>query len=316
MSIVTAIGYFIPIIYVHKYSVAIIFIGEKIMVNQLPPGQRPNPLSQWYRQPKIYIKLPSGGQYYAAGSLDVSANGEYPVFSMTAKDELMFKTPDALLNGQSTVDVIKSCIPAIVDPWKMPSLDVDAALIAIRIATYGEHMDIRADCPSCGEENAYAIPLTDWLGSVTNFKYVSELTVGDLVVHVRPYSYKEITKSSLQAFEQQRSISIINDEKLTDEEKIEKFGESFSRLTALTVDIIAGCIHRIDTPDGSTDDPQHILDFIHNAPKDVFEAVSAHVQGMKSKLEMPNQKAECNECHFKFEIPITMDQSNFFAVRS
>jgi hypothetical protein len=235
---------------------------------------------------------------------------------MTAKDELMFKTPDALLNGQSTVDVIKSCIPAILDPWKMPALDVDAALIAIRIATYGENMDIRADCPSCNEENAYAIPLTDWLGSVTNFKYVSEITVGELTVHVRPYSYKEITKTSLQAFEQQRSIAIINNDEYTDEQKIEKFGESFSRLTAMTVDIIAGCIHRIDTPNGSTSDPQHILDFIHNAPKDVFEAVSSHIQGMKSKLEMPNQKAECNECNFKFEIPITMDQSNFFAVRS
>jgi hypothetical protein len=35
---------------------------------------------------------------------------------MTAKDELMFKTPDALLNGQSTVEVVKSCIPAIQDP--------------------------------------------------------------------------------------------------------------------------------------------------------------------------------------------------------
>ena len=32
---------------------------------------------------------------------------------MTAKDEMMFKTPDALLNGQATVDVIQSCIPAI-----------------------------------------------------------------------------------------------------------------------------------------------------------------------------------------------------------
>lgn len=286
------------------------------MEDQVKPTQRQNPLSQWFRQPKIYIRLPSNGEFYPAGSLDLSANGEYPVYAMTAKDELMFKTPDALLNGQSTVDVIKSCIPAVLDPWKMPSLDVDAALIAIRIATYGENMDIRADCPGCSEENAYSIPLTDWLGNVTNFKYISEIEVGDLTVHVRPYSYKEITKTSLQAFEQQRAISVINDDKLSDEQKIEKFGESFSKLTELTVDIIAGCIKQIDTPNGSTTDPAFISEFIHNSPTDVFEAVSEHIKGMKARIEMPNQKAKCTECQLDFEIPITMDQSNFFAVRS
>lgn len=277
---------------------------------------KPNPLSQWYRQPKIYFKLPSNGEFYPQGSLDISATGEYPVFAMTAKDELMFKTPDALLNGQSTVDVIKSCIPAILDPWKMPTIDVDAALIAIRIATYGEGMDLTAGCPHCGEDNVYTFPLTDWLGNLTNFQYESTVQCGELTVHIRPYTYKEITKTSLQSFEQQRVVSIINDESISDEEKLKQFGESFGKLTELTVDIIAGCIRQIDTPNGSTDDPQHIKDFIHNAPKDVFEVVSEHIRNMKTKIEIPDQEAKCSECQGEFRIPVSMDQSNFFAVRS
>jgi hypothetical protein len=60
---------------------------------------------------------------------------------MTAKDELMLKTPDALMNGQATVEVIKSCVPSIKNPWHMPSIDIDTILIAIRIATYGENME-------------------------------------------------------------------------------------------------------------------------------------------------------------------------------
>ena len=106
--------------------------------NQQPVAK--NPLSNWFRQPKIYVKLPSQGRFYPPNTLDVSSNDEYPVFAMTAKDELMFKTPDALLSGQSTVEIIKSCIPAIKEPWQMPSIDVDFALIAIRIATYGENI--------------------------------------------------------------------------------------------------------------------------------------------------------------------------------
>ena len=100
-----------------------------------------NPLRKYFRQPKVYITLPSKGKFYADGAIELPESGEFPVFAMTAKDELTMKTPDALLNGQATVDVIKSCIPAIKNPWSMPSIDLDAVLIAIRIATYGEMME-------------------------------------------------------------------------------------------------------------------------------------------------------------------------------
>lgn len=286
------------------------------MQDQQTSQPKHNPLSHWYRQPKIYIKLPSRGEFYPPGSLDLSATGDYAVYAMTAKDELMFKTPDALLNGQSTVDVIKSCIPAILDPWKMPTLDVDAALIAIRVATYGEKMDISAKCPGCDEENTFQFPLTDWLGNLSNFTYESHVQVGELLVHVRPYSYREITKSSLKAFEQQRTLAIINDDAMSESEKMEKFSDSFSKLTEMTVDIIAGCISKIETPNGSTDNSDHILDFIHNASSEVFNSINEHVQGIKIKIEIPAQDATCSACKLEYRIPITMDQSNFFAVRS
>ena len=101
-----------------------------------------NPLKKYFRQPKIYLSLPSKGKYYPPGALEMTESGELPVYAMTAKDELLFKTPDALLNGEATVEVIRSCIPAIKNPWMMPSIDSDAVLIAIRLATYGEKLEI------------------------------------------------------------------------------------------------------------------------------------------------------------------------------
>ena len=76
-----------------------------------------NPLSQYFRQPSIYVKLPSGGQHYADGAIDMPANGELPVYPMTAIDEITYRTPDALFNGNAVTNVIKSCVPAIRDPW-------------------------------------------------------------------------------------------------------------------------------------------------------------------------------------------------------
>jgi hypothetical protein len=76
-----------------------------------------NPLRQYFRQPAIYIKLPSGGKYYADSAIDFPVNGDIPVFPMTVKDELTLKTPDALLSGESTVKVIESCCATIKDAW-------------------------------------------------------------------------------------------------------------------------------------------------------------------------------------------------------
>ena len=115
--------------------------------------QGKNPLAQFFRQPKIYMSLPSNGKFYPTGALEMPENGELPVFAMTAKDELLMRTPDALMNGASTVEVIKSCVPSIKNPWFMPSIDVDAVLIAIRYATFGQEMGVGTTCPKCSEQD-------------------------------------------------------------------------------------------------------------------------------------------------------------------
>jgi len=285
------------------------------LLNQQSEAKK-NPLAGWFRQPKIYVKLPSNGEFYPNGTLDVSTTGEYPVYAMTAKDELMFKTPDALLSGQSTVEVIKSCFPAILDPWKMPSIDLDFVLIAIRIATYGEMMEVGANCPHCNHENSYDIDLNLWLNMFANFNYVSDIPFDPLTIRVRPYSYQEITKTSIKTLEQQRIFNIINDDQISDEEKMDRFGKSFVKLTELTVDVIGDCISTISTPDGDVSDKKQIKEFINNCSKDVFDKISKHVTGIKEQMEMKVQNAECEECHKQFDLPVTMDQSNFFAARS
>ena len=118
-----------------------------------------NPLISYMRQPKIYIGLPSNGNFWEQDSIDMPINGEFPVYSMTAKDELIFKTPDALMNGQAVVDVIQSCMPNIKNAWDCPNLDIDAILIAIRIATYGDIMNINHLVPGTKEETEHAIDL-------------------------------------------------------------------------------------------------------------------------------------------------------------
>ena len=293
------------------------------MANELPnveitnaPEKKVNPLSNYYRQPKLYIKLPSKGAFYPQGALDVAENGDYAVYAMTAKDELLLKTPDALLSGESTVQVIKSCMPSILNPWAMPSIDVDAALIAIRIATYGETMDVIGDCPACKEDNKYGIPLTQFLNKVQAFTWESEVDVPPLRVIIKPYTYKEMTNTNIKALEQQRLLQIAADNKMSEKEKLEKFNKGFVALSEMTVDTIVHTIERIESPEGSVSDKDLIKDFINNAPKETFDAIVAKVGEMKEDISMPAQSVKCEKCQEEFTLPITMDQSNFFAARS
>ena len=72
-----------------------------------------NPLKRYYRQPQISIQLPSRERYYPDDVVQKTTTREHPVLPMTAMDELAFRTPDSMMNGQASVDVIKSCIPTI-----------------------------------------------------------------------------------------------------------------------------------------------------------------------------------------------------------
>jgi hypothetical protein len=58
-----------------------------------------NPLRQYFRQPAIYLRLPTEGKHWPSEALDMPANKELPVLPMTAIDEITYRTPDGLFNG-------------------------------------------------------------------------------------------------------------------------------------------------------------------------------------------------------------------------
>ena len=93
-----------------------------------------NPLQKYFRQPAIYVVLPSEGRHYPPGTLDMPTNGEIPIYPMTAMDEIISRTPDALFNGSAVAQLFKSCVPNIKDPWAVPQIDIDMLFTAIRIA--------------------------------------------------------------------------------------------------------------------------------------------------------------------------------------
>lgn len=279
-----------------------------------------NPLINFMRQPKIYIRLPSNGNFWAPGSLQVSESGDYPVYSMTAKDEMLLKVPDALMNGQAIVDVIQNCMPNIKNAWAVPSIDIDAILIAIRIATYGEIM--KTPITFGGDiEMDYQVDLRNVLDYLNN-NMVWETAVPineNITVFVKPVDYKQMTKNSIQTFETQKIIQLANDEKLSEDDKVRIFKESFNKLTEVTVDMITNSIYQVDTNMGSTNNSKFIKEFIDNADKEIFNKIQDHLENLKERNSLkPINVPVTDEMRAQgitgetVEVPLVFDAANFF----
>jgi hypothetical protein len=275
--------------------------------------KKPNPLTAFFRQPKIYISLPSKGEFYPAGTLEPTENNEFPVYAMTARDELLFKTPDALMNGAATVEVIKSCIPNIKDPWKMPSIDVDAALCAIRIATSGEEMSVDTMCPKCNHGNDRSIDLRILLDNFNKIRFSKRVEIGsELLINLRPMTYDQMSKTAVKTFEHQRIFQIVNDESISEPEKIRLFQESFIKLTDITFEVVANCIESIESSAGNTNDIHHIKEFLKNCDKSVFTTINETIDASKETSTIPTLDTKCDKCEHEYKIELTLDQSDFF----
>lgn len=281
--------------------------------------QPKNPLAGFMRQPKIYIRLPSEGKYWPLGSIQMTETGDFPVYSMTAKDELMFKTPDALMNGQAVVDVIQSCMPNIKNAWECPTIDLDTILIAIRLATYGEKMPFKHKVPGTKEEVEYELDLRILLDQQQSNVWVEQVAVNDkLIVFVKPLTYKHMTQTSLKSFETTRIMNMVNDETLSDEKKLEIFNNSFSNLTRITVDLMAESIYKVITDEAEVSEKKYITEFVNNVDKDIFELVNKHLGDLKKHNELKpltfettaeQQEAGAPET---YQVPINFNDSDFF----
>jgi len=271
-----------------------------------------NPLKQYFRRPSVYMKLPSTGQGYPQGTLELPASGELPVYPMTAIDEITARTPDALFNGTAVAELIKSCIPNIKDPWVVPNIDLDAILIAIKIASSASgEMDLESSCPKCEEVSTYKVNLSGVLASIANPDYSKEVEIGDLKIKLKPISFKEVNEASMTQFEFQRAANQIDD--IKDEDQRNKMmKESLQKVTDLTMNLLCKAVEYIQTPTIKVDQKEFILDFLRNCDRNVYIAIRDRSAELRKDSEVKPMNITCGSCKHQYEQAITLNPTDFF----
>lgn len=275
-----------------------------------------NPLNKYFRQPTIYMRLPSQGQHYPQGSLEMPENSELPVYPMTVRDEIMNRTPDALFNGDSVVALIESCVPNIKNAWAVPSVDMDAILIAIKIATYGKDLEITGMCSHCKEYSDYIIDLNKQLAQFGRSDYSVPSKIGQFTIAFRPLSYKEINETSQQQFAEQKILDVMPESNLSDKEKLQEINKLLIKITDGSVITLSKSIESIRTDEVIVNDEQQIKEFLDNCSSTVFNAIKDAAIEKRSAGMLKPLNLTCNHCTKTYQQTLTLDTSNFFGPSS
>ena len=277
-------------------------------------------LQQYQRQAKIFIDLPSTGIFYDASIIEGGKSNGLPVFGMNTMDELLIKTPDALFSGEATAQIIKSCVPNILDPWKLVSYDVDYILIAIRMATYGDTMPVTTSCPKCNESTEHDLNLPGLLEVLSSNEIKKSFNITDLRFELRPLNYAEQTSLSKENFSLQKRLAHI--EKTIPEEDADRKDklrqEVFNDLTQLTASVAINHVHNISNGTDVEFDFHTIKQFVINNDAEIFNMIQDTVKEMNDTWSLPDFSAKCSNenCEHEFKSKISVDYSSFFGKKS
>lgn len=274
-----------------------------------------NPLARYFRVPGVHVRLPSNGAFMPSGSIDFDMNGTVPVYPMRAADELLLKSPDALMSGYAIEKMIESCAPTIKAPRWISNPDLDTLLLAIRAATYGEVIELNPTCPNCNTENNVHRSLTPLLSTMTMIPSENQVRLSDEVMaYVRPYNLMNTTMLGTASFEETRKVQAL--ETADEETRRKQISQSMERLSSLAIQILADCIQCVVTPDGKVIDPAMIYEFICNIGKDWTDRLQAKLDELNGMGIDKRFEIECHSCGHRWMTSIEFDPATFFAPAS
>lgn len=269
-----------------------------------------NPLQQHFRQPKIYVKLPSGGIFNKIGTLQGDVTN-MPVYGMTGMDEIIMKTPDALLSGESTSRVVQSCCPYVKDAWEVTTLDMPMLIAAVRIATYGNELPISHKCPSCKTENDYDMDLGKIIEFYSKCKFDSQIKMEGITVNLQPLTYRQSTDFGLKNFQLQQKLTQVD--AIADPEAQQKVvNQLFEELAVAQNDIYIASVESVEVSGGVVTNKEHIAEWLKNCDTAVFDAIKKKNEENRNIWATPKTAVKCDSCGHDSTVTVELDQSNFF----
>lgn len=282
-----------------------------------------NPLQQFFRKPKFTIQLPSRGKWYPKNALK-NADGTVEIYAMTAADETRSKTSEIMFNGNSLFDLLKSCVPDITNPESMPTVDLDAVMLSIRRASYGDTLSLDVDVPNTALTTKIATSIEQLVNNIPDASTEWDETLNILSANkdtvsltIKPLSLKNMFSITKQIIKHQQATDDISRNSQPNDQKIDQLDEQMKHLATLSINMIADSIVKITAGEFSTENPAEIRQFVNNIDVEYFKAIQNHIETQKNKLSFKPQTVQATDEQIQlgapsqWSAPIQFDLTNF-----
>lgn len=274
-----------------------------------------NPLKAYFRTTKFYMTLPCDPSMYPEGVIEYSDTGEVGVMGMTAGDEMLVKNPDALLNGTAITSLLSSCIPNIKKPDALIANDIDACLLGIKHASFGDDIDTAVECPSCSADNTFSINISQSLATISKLdpEYFIETEDG-MRIYAKPMVFPLLLTTLRQQFEQEKIVTAAQDIKISEERQMKLISTGVDNMAKMSRELLLGCIDKITIPDREEPitNTNHIEDFLNNVEKTLIEKIEKLLSTINNAGIKKTMTAKCKHCEHEWEVAIDFNPMTFF----
>lgn len=240
------------------------------------------------------IRLPSMGLFYTPDELEAT-DGEVHVYPMSAIDEIVMRSVDKLLNGDSIIEVFKRCIPEVKNPGRLFAKDVDTLLLTLRKVTYGPTVDVKSTHTCEGaKEHTYTVTLDQFISSAKSLdptKVSEQFRVtmeSGQVVTLNPIRFNDIVK-------------LMQDTSLHKDMTVTKMQE---KMFESTISIIASV-------DGVTE-RAHIAEWARTIPTTWFGKISQSIDSASDWGPSTKYTTTCQDCGEEITMNIELSPLTFF----
>jgi hypothetical protein len=258
----------------------------------------PNPLKQYFRPSVLHVTLPSQGKFYAKNALEHSENNQYPVLPLSRQDEVVYISAGG--NASSIVSIIASCVPNIKDVKKMPMIDVDKLLVAVRIASQGSVLQDTAICTNCETENIITVDLNQVLDQFESPDYSQPVAINDLQVYFRPIIYQQANANLTNGLDEQ-AIAAAIDDTVDPAIRTKQIEQLLEKIRNMSTAVLAQHILYIQTPAARVDNSTHITEWLNNCEKSVYLQLQQHIVSIKQQTELQPITVTCSACSTEFK---------------
>jgi hypothetical protein len=245
---------------------------------------------------------------------------------MTAADETKFKTNEILMSSQATYDLIRSCVPAILDPENMPIVDLDAVLLSIRRASYEDSITFKSPIPNTTLIDEFQLNISQLVDGIPDASVLwdDELVImeGDNTVtfQLAPLSLKNLFSTTKHIMRQQQRAEVTINNSAEPDEKITEISQQLQTLADFAVNSVADSIKSIKTNTGyETTRPTEIRSILSKLDLEYFRALKKHlddqkkVTGFQPVTRTTTAEQQALGAPETFQTEITFSLSNFFA---